>query len=163
MIDIRRRDRREQAFRKTSHVWDKDKRNIDVRIGPKHYYCIECCDREKDGRYISLSIRKKKTYDSIEKEGKKTNQGSSWSSFPFQMRALLRPTTPSSSSYGTARLTNTTRSSTWGLCETRTPRWAYWKNLAALLLKDLRDIRCHIDLIILNVTVGGTIVVTWFS
>lgn len=42
--------------RKTSHVWDKDKgfEIVDVKTGSKHYYCIECCDRQKDDTYVPL-------------------------------------------------------------------------------------------------------------
>jgi hypothetical protein len=45
--------------KKTSHVWDKDKgyEIIDVKTGLKHYYCIECCDKEKDESYIPFVVK----------------------------------------------------------------------------------------------------------
>src|SRR5579871_1864953 len=35
---------------KSSHIWDKDKgfKIIDVKARTSHYYCIQCCDKEKD-------------------------------------------------------------------------------------------------------------------
>ena len=51
------------AFRgkrkKTSHIWDKEKgfEIVDVKTGSKHYYCIQCCDREKDERYTPFTVK----------------------------------------------------------------------------------------------------------
>ena len=44
---------------KTSHVWDKDKgfEIVDVKTKKKHYYCIECCDNEKDKSYIPFVVK----------------------------------------------------------------------------------------------------------
>jgi hypothetical protein len=45
--------------KKTSHIWDKDKgfEIIDVETGSRHYYCIECCDKEKDEDYTPFAIK----------------------------------------------------------------------------------------------------------
>src|SRR5436189_394612 len=44
--------------KKTSHVWEKDKgfEIIDVKTKSRHYYCIQCCDKEKDENYTPLAI-----------------------------------------------------------------------------------------------------------
>jgi hypothetical protein len=43
---------------KSSHVWDTDKgfEIIDVKTGSKHYYCIQCCDKEKNENYIPFIV-----------------------------------------------------------------------------------------------------------
>ena len=65
--------------KKTSHIWDKDKgfEIIDVKTGSRHYYCIQCCDKEKNEDYtpfavkgISNIIDHWKTKHSIDKNGK---------------------------------------------------------------------------------------------
>jgi hypothetical protein len=48
-----------QKRKKTSHIWDKDKgfEIVDVQTGLKHYYCIVCCDKEKDEEYTPFSVK----------------------------------------------------------------------------------------------------------
>jgi hypothetical protein len=45
--------------KKSSHIWDKDKgfEIIDVKTGSRHYYCIECCDKEKDKDYTPFTVK----------------------------------------------------------------------------------------------------------
>jgi len=47
-----------QKRTKSSHVWDKDKgfEIIDVKAGTRHYYCIQCCDKEKDEYYAPFAV-----------------------------------------------------------------------------------------------------------
>lgn len=44
---------------KTSHIWDKGKgfEIVDVETNKRHYYCIECCDNEKDKSYIPFVVK----------------------------------------------------------------------------------------------------------
>lgn len=44
--------------KKTSHVWDKDKgyEIVEVKTGKRHYYCIQCCDNEKDKSSMFRSL-----------------------------------------------------------------------------------------------------------
>jgi hypothetical protein len=48
----------QQQRQKSSHVWDKDKgfEIIDVKAGTRHYYCIQCCDKEKDEHYAPFAV-----------------------------------------------------------------------------------------------------------
>src|SRR5579871_908118 len=43
---------------KSSHIWDKDKgfKIIDVKARTSHYYCIQCCDKEKDEDYAPFAV-----------------------------------------------------------------------------------------------------------
>lgn len=43
---------------KSSHVWDKDKgfEIVDVKARTRHYYCIQCCDKEKDAYYAPFAV-----------------------------------------------------------------------------------------------------------
>src|SRR5579871_1761897 len=43
---------------KSSHIWDKDKgfEIIDVKALTRHYYCIQCCDKEEDEYYAPFAI-----------------------------------------------------------------------------------------------------------
>jgi hypothetical protein len=45
--------------KKISHVWDKDKgyEIVEVKTGKRHYYCIQCCDNEKDESYVPFIIK----------------------------------------------------------------------------------------------------------
>ena len=65
--------------KKTSHVWDKDKgfEIIDVKANSRHYYCIQCCDKDKDEDYTPLAvsgtsnlIQHWKSKHGIDKDGK---------------------------------------------------------------------------------------------
>lgn len=44
---------------KTSHIWGKDKgfEIVDVKTGKRHYYCIQCCDKEKDESYVPFLVK----------------------------------------------------------------------------------------------------------
>jgi hypothetical protein len=45
--------------KKTSHIWNKDKgfEIIDVKTGSRHYYCIKCCNKEKDEYYTPFAVK----------------------------------------------------------------------------------------------------------
>jgi hypothetical protein len=69
---------------RSSHVWDKDKgfEIIDVKARTRHYYCIQCCDKENDEHYAPFAvangtssvIKHWKTKHGIDKDGYPVNK-----------------------------------------------------------------------------------------
>src|SRR5436189_153017 len=84
--------------KKTSHVWEKDKgfEIIDVKTKSRHYYCIQCCDKEKDENYTPLAISGTsnlilhwKSRHGIDKDGKPVKKETQKKLISFVLRTSL--------------------------------------------------------------------------